>query len=67
MYLDAHHDKSISKLWWLAPIYPLFYWWFSAFVVVVTTIPTLLTKPKLSTWNKVRQPSVTTARQAQSA
>ena len=50
MHLDRSHDRSITKLWPLAPLYPLFYWLISAFVVVWTTIPTLLTKPKKTLW-----------------
>lgn len=50
MHLDRSHDRSITKLWPLAPLYPLFYWLLSAFVVVWTTIPTLLTKPKKTLW-----------------
>lgn len=54
MHLDSHHDKSITKLWPLAPIYPLVYWWLSAIVVVVTTVPTLLTRPKTVLWASPR-------------
>jgi biofilm PGA synthesis N-glycosyltransferase PgaC len=50
MHLDKSHDRTIFKLWPLAPLYPLFYWSMSAFVVVWTTIPTLLTKPKRVMW-----------------
>jgi biofilm PGA synthesis N-glycosyltransferase PgaC len=50
MHLDRSHDRSIIKLWPLAPLYPLFYWGLSAFVVVWTTIPTLLTRPKKILW-----------------
>ena len=50
MHLDKSHDRNINKLWPLAPLYPLFYWGLSAFVVVWTTIPTLLTKPKKILW-----------------
>lgn len=50
MHLDSSHDRNISKLWPLAPLYPLFYWSMSAFVVVWTTIPTLITKPKKVLW-----------------
>jgi biofilm PGA synthesis N-glycosyltransferase PgaC len=50
MHLDKSHDRTITKLWSLAPLYPLFYWSLSAFVVVWTTIPTLLTKPKKILW-----------------
>jgi biofilm PGA synthesis N-glycosyltransferase PgaC len=50
MHLDSSHDRSITKLWPLAPLYPLFYWAMSAFVVVWTTVPTLLTKPKQILW-----------------
>jgi len=54
MHLDAHYDKGITKLWPLIPLYPLFYWWLSAFVVVWTTIPTLLTKPDQVQWDIAR-------------
>lgn len=50
MHLDKSHDRTISKLWPLAPLYPLFYWSMSAFVVVWTTIPTLVTKPRKVLW-----------------
>jgi biofilm PGA synthesis N-glycosyltransferase PgaC len=50
MHLDKSHDRTIIKLWPLAPLYPLFYWFMSAFVVVWTTIPTLITKPKKVLW-----------------
>lgn len=51
MHLDSHHDKTINKLWPLAPIYPLLYWWAEAFVVVAATLPTLLTKPQAVSWS----------------
>jgi biofilm PGA synthesis N-glycosyltransferase PgaC len=51
MHLDANHDKTITKLWPLAPIYPLLYWWLEAIVVVAATLPTLLTRPRTSTWS----------------
>jgi biofilm PGA synthesis N-glycosyltransferase PgaC len=51
MHLDAHHDKTITKLWPLAPIYPILYWWLEAIVVVAATIPTLFTRAKTSTWS----------------
>lgn len=54
IYLDANHDSGISKLRILAPIYPLVYWLLSAITVVITTIPTLLTRPKPVTWNSQR-------------
>jgi hypothetical protein len=51
LHLDAHHDKTITKLWPLAPIYPILYWWLEAIVVVAATIPTLFTRAKTSTWS----------------
>lgn len=55
MKLDAHHDKGVRKLWPVAPLYPLAYWWMQAFTVVWTTVPTLLTsRRKAITWNIVR-------------
>jgi hypothetical protein len=50
MHLDSNHDKTIWKLWPLAPIYPILYWWFEAFVVVAATLPTLVTKPRSVSW-----------------
>jgi len=51
MHLDSRHDRTINKLWPLAPIYPLLYWWAEAFVVVIATLPTLLTKPQAVHWS----------------
>lgn len=61
MHLDAHHDKTIMKLWPLAPIYPLLYWWLEAIVVVSATLPTLFTRPKTSTWSLKAPPPHRTA------
>jgi biofilm PGA synthesis N-glycosyltransferase PgaC len=55
MRLDSSHDKSIFKLWPLAPLYPILYWWMGAFAVVATTIPTLFTKPTISRWSLTRR------------
>jgi poly-beta-1,6-N-acetyl-D-glucosamine synthase len=55
MRLDSNHDKGIVKLWPLAPLYPLFYWWLSAFAVVATTVPALLSKPKVVSWSLARK------------
>lgn len=52
MKLDANHDKGIFRLWPLAPLYPLVYWWLQAFTVVWTTVPTLLTRrTRTITWD----------------
>jgi len=55
MHLDSHHDKSILKLWPLAPLYPILYWWLGALAVVWTTIPTLVTKPAVARWSLTRR------------
>lgn len=55
MRLDSNHDKDIVKLWPLAPLYPLFYWWLSAFAVVATAVPTLLSKAKVVSWSLTRK------------
>jgi len=55
MYLDSSHDKRITRLWPLAPLYPIIYWWFGALAVVRVTIPALFTKPKLATWSLSRR------------
>jgi poly-beta-1,6-N-acetyl-D-glucosamine synthase len=55
MRLDSHHDKSIASLWPVAPLYPILYWWMGALAVVWTTIPTLLTKPRVATWSLRRK------------
>jgi biofilm PGA synthesis N-glycosyltransferase PgaC len=54
MHLDSNHDKKITKLWILAPVYPIIYWWLSALVVVATAIPKLLRRSKVSTWSLER-------------
>lgn len=55
MHLDSNHDKNTTKLWPLAPLYPIVYWWLSAFAVIATTLPTLFTKPKVSSWSLLRK------------
>lgn len=55
MHLDSNHDRNITKLWPVAPLYPIVYWWLSAFAVVATTFPTLFTKPKISSWSLSRK------------
>jgi biofilm PGA synthesis N-glycosyltransferase PgaC len=55
MKLDAHHDKGVRKLWPVAPLYPLAYWWMQAFTVVWTTLPTLVSsRRKAVSWDIVR-------------
>lgn len=54
IHLDSNRDAGIKKLRILAPLYPLAYWMLSAIVVVLTTIPTLLTKPKQISWDSNR-------------
>jgi hypothetical protein len=53
--LDSHHDKTIAKLWPVAPMYPIVYWWLSAFAVVRTSLPTLMTKPRVAKWSLARR------------
>jgi biofilm PGA synthesis N-glycosyltransferase PgaC len=53
--LDSHHDKTIAKLWPVAPMYPLLYWWMGAFAVVWTSLPTLMTKPRVARWSLARR------------
>jgi poly-beta-1,6-N-acetyl-D-glucosamine synthase len=55
MHLDRHHDKTITKLWQLAPLYPIVYWWLGALAVVATTLPTLMSKPQVATWSLDRR------------
>jgi biofilm PGA synthesis N-glycosyltransferase PgaC len=54
IHLDSNHDSGINKLRILAPIYPLVYWFLSAITVVLTTIPTLVTRPKHISWSSER-------------
>jgi biofilm PGA synthesis N-glycosyltransferase PgaC len=54
MKLDSSHDKNIYKLWILAPLYPIAYWWLSAVVVVISTVPTLMKSSKNVTWESPR-------------
>lgn len=54
MHLDARHDAGITKLWWVAPLYPLLYWWMSSATVVRTTLPALLRPLRPVTWTTER-------------
>lgn len=56
MHLDSRHDAGILRLWWMAPLYPLVYWWMSAATVVWTTIPTLRRAQHPVTWSTDRTP-----------
>lgn len=56
MHLDSRHDAGILRLWWMAPLYPLVYWWMSAATVVWTTIPTLRRASHPVTWSTERTP-----------
>jgi biofilm PGA synthesis N-glycosyltransferase PgaC len=55
MHLDARHDRGIWQHWWLAPLYPLLYWWLSACTVVRTTVPTLRRPLRPVTWPTERR------------
>ncbi|MFM8971199.1 MAG: glycosyltransferase [Actinomycetota bacterium] len=55
MHLDARHDAGIWRHWWLAPLYPLLYWWLSAGTVVRTTLPTLRRPLRTVTWTTERR------------
>ncbi|MFM1906028.1 MAG: hypothetical protein RIT32_824 [Actinomycetota bacterium] len=57
IHLDQSRDAGIKKLRVLAPLYPLIYWSMSAIVVVLSTIPTLLTRPKQISWDSNRPTS----------
>lgn len=54
MHLDARRDAGILRLWWVAPLYPLLYWWLSAATVVRTTVPTLVRPPRPVVWSSDR-------------
>ncbi len=54
MHLDARHDSGITRLWWIAPLYPLVYWWLSAATVVRTAVPALLRPLRPVTWSTDR-------------
>jgi len=54
MHLDARHDAGITRLWWVAPLYPLLYWWMSAATVVRTTVPTLVRPLRPPSWTTER-------------
>ena len=54
MHLDARHDAGILRLWWVAPLYPLLYWWLSAATVVRTTVPTLVRPLHRISWSTDR-------------
>jgi len=57
MHLDARRDAGIARLWWVAPLYPLLYWWMSAVAVIRTTLPALVRPPRRVAWSPDRQES----------
>lgn len=57
MHLDARHDTGITRLWWVAPLYPLLYWWLSVATVVRTTLPALVRPVRRVTWTTDRAPA----------
>ena len=54
MHLDARHDAGITRLWWVAPLYPLLYWWLSVATVARTTLPALVRPVRHVTWTTDR-------------
>lgn len=57
MHLDARHDAGITKLWWVAPLYPLLYWWMSSATVVRTALPALFRPLRPIIWTTERTPA----------
>jgi hypothetical protein len=69
--LDRRYDRSVSKSFLIAPLYPLGYWLLMAVVTVVSTLPALLRRqPSVARWSTVREtrqvevPAQRTAEQA---
>ncbi len=58
VWLDRRYDRRILRSVWVAPLYPVGYWLFSALVTLRSTLPALLAPaPAVSRWHTVRDPS----------
>jgi biofilm PGA synthesis N-glycosyltransferase PgaC len=65
VWLDRRYDSRILKSVWVAPLYPVGYWLFSALVTLRSTVPALLApRPIVSQWHTVREPTATSAARA---
>ena len=55
VHIDAAEDRGISRMLWVAPLYPLFYWLFNALAGISGSLPGLLRGPgKRVTWEPIR-------------
>lgn len=56
--LDRRYDRSVTRSYWIAPLYPLGYWLLMSLVTVRSTIPALLRpQPSVARWSTVREPA----------
>jgi len=55
--LDRRYDKSVSRSFLLAPLYPLIYWALMALVTVRSTLPALVARPRatVARWHTRRE------------
>ena len=58
VWLDAPEDRGIKRMLWVAPLYPLVYWFFSALAGVSGAIPGFIFGPRREiTWDPIRTPA----------
>jgi biofilm PGA synthesis N-glycosyltransferase PgaC len=56
VWLDRRYDRSVTKSFLVAPLYPLGYWLMMAVVTVVSTLPALVRRrPSVARWSSVRE------------
>ena len=55
VHIDAAEDRGISRMLWVAPLYPLFYWLFNALAGISGSLPGLVRGPgRRVTWEPIR-------------
>jgi biofilm PGA synthesis N-glycosyltransferase PgaC len=55
--LDRRYDRTVTRAFWIAPLYPLGYWLLMSLVTIRSTLPALLRpQPTVARWSTVREP-----------
>ena len=59
--LDRRYDRTVTRSFWVAPLYPLGYWLLMSLVTVAATVPALVRRqPTVARWSSVRERPVLT-------
>jgi biofilm PGA synthesis N-glycosyltransferase PgaC len=61
VHLDRRYDRTVTRAYWVAPLYPLGYWLLMSLVTVASTLPALVRRqPSVARWSTVRERPVLT-------